>query len=353
MERNFNIDKKYLYSILNILKEYQSDEDVLADIFKLERIINRFENHFYEDKEESLKESIDGDLKRYEYFKPFYPLAEKFINIGINVDDISFEATYSALDISDNEAFSTVSEFFNEQSEFFSSGFNEFNEEAEEHLEFIDKDNNTDGEMTFLKSTGDAFVFCPNYSNITKITILTHETEHVIDSFKNPNFYENLLIRETVAIFMEMIVGDFCAKKYNLIDDHFQRKLMLHIVLKNHANIFIDKMDMLEIIDKNIGLTESELIKLLEDEGFSFECINFLMENTIIEDFFYILSYLIAIEIYFMYYNDKSKALSILEDIILNGTDENILSLISKYGIVLNKNVKNYEDKILSKIKKQ
>lgn len=35
MERNFNIDKKYLYSILNILKEYQSDEDVLADIFKL------------------------------------------------------------------------------------------------------------------------------------------------------------------------------------------------------------------------------------------------------------------------------------------------------------------------------
>lgn len=353
MERKFNIDKNYLYSILNLLKEYQADEDVLADRFKLERIIGRFENHFFEDKEESLKEAINEDLKRYKFFKPFYPLAEEFINTGINVDEISFEAQYTSLDISDNEAFSTVSDFFNEQGEFFSSGFNEFNEEAEDHLEFIDKDNNTDGEMTFLKSTGDAFVFCPNYSNITKITILTHETEHVIDSFKNPEFYENLLIRETIAIFMEMIAGDFCAKKYNLIDDHFQRKLMLHVVLKNHANIFTDKMEMLEIINKNINLTGSELIGILEDEGFSSECVNFLMENTIIEDFFYILSYLIAIEIYFIYYSDKDRALSILEDIVLNGTDENILNLISKYGIVLNKNVKAYEDKILNKIKKQ
>ncbi len=351
MKKNFNVDKSYLHSILEMLKEYQNDDDVLVDRYRLERIINRFENNFYEDIDENLMQSISDDLEKYEFFKPFYPFAENFIYNGLDIEEFSFDANYTKIEISDCEAFYTTRDFFKEQSEFFSSGFKEFEEDAEDHLEFINKDYNTDGEMVFLRTTGDAFVFCPNYSNFTKITILSHELEHVIDSLKNPVFYDNLLIRETVAIFMEMIAGDYCAKKYNLIDDHFQRKLMLHIVLKSHAAIFVDKMDMLEIINNNKNLNTDCLFKLLEEEGFYSECVNFLMEKTITEDFFYILSYLIAIEVYYIYYSDKQRALSILEDIILNGTDDNILDLISHYGIILNKHTQNYEKLLLKKLK--
>lgn len=354
MERNFNVDKENLLSLLDILKMYQNDKDVLEDRYKLERIISRFENHFYEaDTEDTLETAILGDLVKYRFFKPFYPLAEEFLNTDFDIGDNSYEPQYTILNISDDEAFSTIEDFYHEQGEFFSSGFDEFEEEAEDHLKFIDASDNTDGEMVFLKSIGDAFVFCPNYSNITKMTILSHEVEHVIDCFKNPNFYENLLIRETVSMFMEMIAGDYCANRYNLDNDHIQRKLVIHSILKNHFRIFIDKIDMLEIIDKNSSLSREEIAEILSNNGFDLDCIIFLMEKNITEDFFYILAYLIALEVYFIYYDDKDKALNILKDIILNGNDYNILDIISKYGIILNRSVNTYEQKVLGKIKKQ
>ncbi len=354
MERNFNIDKYDLYSLLDLLKMYQADSDVLEDRFKLERIIGRFENHFCEEKDDSenLDSLIAADLNRYKFFKPLYPLVNEFLSTEFG-EEVHFEPNYTVWDISDNEAYSTVGDFFREQGEFFSDGFSEFDEEADNHLKFIDKTNDTDGEMIFLKSTGDAYIFCPNYSDITKLTILSHELEHVIDCFKNPLFYENFLIRETVAIFMEMVFGDFCARKYKLVDDHLQRKYALHCILKSHARIFVDKYEMLELIEQNKNLSKDELLALLNNYGFDISCIEFLMENTITEDSFYILAYLISLEVYFIYYKNKDKALMILKDIILNGTDNNILDIISKYGIILNSNLSNYEEKVLGKVKKQ
>jgi len=352
MARNFNIDKNDLYAILDMLKDYQDDEDVLIDHYRIERIINRFENNFYEETEGDLIELIEDDLEKYDFFKPFYPLAEKFMQTGVDVDTFHFEPNYTPLDIPDEEAFSIVDDFFKEQGDFFRSTFNEFDEEADDHLEFVEPNCNTECEMVFLKMTGDAFVFCPNYSNFTKITILSHEVEHVIDSFKNSDFFDNLLIRETIAIFIEMLMGDYCAKKYHLLDDHFQRKFMLHIILKRHATIFIDKMDMLNIINSHRNLNENDLFCLLDEEGFSNDCVAFLMENTISEDFYYILAYLIAIELYFIYQSDRQKALTISEDIIMHGTDDNIFELLNKYDIMINQNVKKYENQLLKKIKK-
>ena len=48
---------------------------------------------------------------------------------------------------------------------------------------------NCDGEIHYLKTTGDAFLLAPDHKDIRKVTILTHEFEHVIDCFNNPDFY--------------------------------------------------------------------------------------------------------------------------------------------------------------------
>lgn len=353
MERNFNIDKSYLNEILNNLREYSFDKDALLDSFRLELIINRYNSKFSNDDGDNLRSLISDDLESYQFYKPLYPIIESFVINGYSLEDLDYKANYTGIALSNCEAFSLVKDFFGEQGEFFYSGFSEFDEEADDHLEFINSDANTDGEMLFLKSTGDAFLFIPDNKNLTKALILVHEIEHAIDSFKNMNFYENTLIRETSAIFMEMIAGDYFAKRYGLFPDNDKRKLSLHFIIKEQANIVIDKIDMLDIIANNSELNDEELFSILESEGYSRRCVEFLMENSIMQDFYYLIPQLIAIELYFIYSQDRRLALRILEDIIMNGTDKNILELISNYGIVLNKNVQRYEDKLLNKVKKQ
>lgn len=353
MEKSFNIDKSFLNEILNSLREYCFDEDALLDSFRLEKMIERYDNNFSDGDEENIKELISYDLEKYQFYKPLYPLIEKFVVSGYSLEELDIKVNYTGVELSNSETFSLVKSFFKEQGEFFYSGFSEFEEEADDHLEFVDSKVNTDGEMVFLKSTGDAFLFIPDNKNFTKALILVHEVEHAIDSFKNMNFYENPLIRETSAIFMEMIAGDYIALKCGLFQDSYQRKLNLHYIIKEQASIVIDKIDMLDIIANNPNLSQDELFSVLEDEGYSRECIEFLMENNIIQDFFYLIPQLIAVELYFIYYDNKQLALNILEDIIMSGTDDNIFDILSKHGIVLCKNVEKYEDNLLSKIKKQ
>ena len=50
-----------------------------------------------------------------------------------------------------------------------------------------------------------------------------------------------------------------------------------------------------------------------------------------------------------LYYKDNVLVLSICEDIIKNGTSDNIFNLLDKYGIKLNNSVVDYENKIYKK----
>lgn len=354
MEKNFSIDRAYLKEILNNLRKYSSDEDALLDSYRLEKVIERCNNNFSSNENVDLMELLSDDLNSYKFYRTFYSLIEKFVISGYSLEELDFCTKYTKATLSNDKTFSIVKSFFEEQGKFFHSGFSEFEEEASDHLEFINPCANTDGEMVYLKSTGDAFLFIPDNKDFTKIMILTHEIEHAIDSFKNELFYENTLIREVSAIFMEMIAGDYVAHKYGFIQDSYQRKLSLHYIIKEQASIVIDKMDMLEIIFNNQNLNQDDLFKLLEEEGYSKECIEFLAENTIMQDFYYLIPQLIAIELYFIYIEkDKQLALNILEDIILNASDYSIFDILKKYEIKLCKNVEKYEKMLLSKVKKQ
>ena len=97
-------------------------------------------------------------------------------------------------------------------------------------------------------------------------------------------------------------------------------------------------------------LKEDDLLRCLKMYDFSEEDIVFLLEESITQDYSYQLPYLIAVELYVIYHNNRKKALAVLEDIILNGDQYNIFDILNKYGIVLNKNVLYYEDFLYKKI---
>ena len=59
---------------------------------------------------------------------------------------------------------------------------------------------------------------------------------------------------------------------------------------------------------------------------------------------------MIAIELYTIYNIDKDKALYILRDIIMNGTDNNIFNILKKYNINIGNNIVSYEQDMCLKL---
>lgn len=349
MKKVYDIKTRDLESILTLLKENIQDSMVLMDVVRLEEYIKRIRNGFKCTESISLIEQMQDDAEHFEFYKPFYPFVESFINTGMSVYDLDSNVRYHSSVMSDEQVMCDVVEFYSHQGSLFYSQILEYQKESTEHLKFVKDTLDTDGETLFLKSIGEAFVFSPNYSNITKFTILVHEVQHVIDFYINPNFSEEFVIRETIAMFMEMIAADYIANKYKLHGEGFKRQQYLHAIVKYQAHNIMYKMDALEVIFQNKNRSEEEIIALLEKEEFDREDLEFYFEQGITTDYSYQIAYLIAIELYVLYYKNKELVLKICEDIIVNGTSCNIFEILDKYGIQLNSNVINYENKIYKK----
>lgn len=349
MKKVYDIKIKDLENILALLKENSHDSVVMTDAIRLEEYIKRIKNSFKSTDVISLFEQIQDDVEYHDFYKPFYPIVEKFIFTGRTIDELDSDIRYKSILFSDDQVVGDVIEFYGRQSKLFYSQVLEFYNEADDHLKFIKDSYDTEGETLFLKSVGEAFVFSPNYSNITKFTILIHEIQHVIDFYINPDFTEEYVIRETIAMFMEMIAADYISSKYKLFDEGFKRQQYLHTIVKYQAHNVLFKTDALDIVSDSKLLGQDEIINLLNKEGFDQDDLNFYFDQGITTDMAYQMAYLIAIELYTIYYKDKDLALKICEDIIVNGNANNIFSLLDKYDIKLNNNVIGYENKIYKK----
>lgn len=349
MKKAYDIKIKDLESILTLLKENVHDNTVMTDAIRLEEYIKRIRNGFRSPDSISLFEQIQDDTEYHEFYKPFYPIVERFIFTGKTVDELNCDIRYKSILLSDKQIVADVLDFYGHQGELFYSQLLEFYNEADDHLKFVKDSLDTDGETLFLKSIGEAFVFSPNYSNITKFTILIHEIQHVIDFYINPDFTEELVIRETIAMFMEMISADYIANKYKLYDEGLKRQQCLHAIVKYQAHNVLYKTDALDISSDNKNASETEMYAILNKEGFKQEDLEFYFEQGITTDMAYQIAYLIAIELYIIYYRDKELAIKICEDIITNGSSNNIFELLDKYGIKIIDNVPTYEEMIYKK----
>ena len=349
MKKAYDIKINDLKDLLLVLRQFSNEPTVQTDIYCLSNYISRYERNF-SDERLSLYERLLDDADDVHFYKPFYPLSRQLASLGRNQDELSFETKYSTIKLSDEQVMEDADIFFREQGDFFHSTFSEFQDEAYDHLKFVNTNAETSGEVLTLKSTGDAFVFVPNHSNITKFTILIHESEHVIDFFNNPDFLTAHAVSETASLFMELIACDFIAKKYQLFDDNFQRRNFLHTIIKSQAALLKDKIELLDLVNKKRNLDEQSLLIYLGKHEFTKEDIKFYLEATINQDNAYQIPYMIAVELYVLYHHNKKLALTILQDIILNANQYNIFEILGKYGITLNQNMLYYEDCLYKKI---
>lgn len=349
MQRNFKIDINFVKELRDNLLEFDPNNE---DVNRLEILIKKLENNFNDESNKKNKDLkvLRDCLEYYDDFKFLYKIVRKFACTGMYIDSIA-TPSYKPLTISDDECLSLANDFFKEHGAFFHNQFNEFYSESNDHLEFINPNDSTDGEIHYFNSTGDAFVFVPNHNNFTKASILIHELEHVIDAYNNPNFYENYIIRETSAVFMEMIGVHYLGKQLNLTDAPYMRMFSLHTIVKSDSYNIYYKNQLLYLIKQNKHLNDKKLKGMLFNKySMSYKFIDFCNKYNLFEDYYYQIAQLIAIELFNIYNVDKEKALFILKDIIMNGNDNNIFSILEKYNIILIEHLEQFENDLCLKL---
>ena len=343
MTKKYNIQLSDLESLLDMLSAYDDNEIVSNDINTLRMAIARFKNNFAVKDESTLLEKICLNLSVWEEYTKLYNYVDTFANNGPKPNN-NYSPEFNSILLSDDDTLDLCRDFFVAQGPFFSKSFDEFREDAEDHLLFFKPNDNSEGEMDFIESTGDAFVFSPDYKNIKKPSILIHEAEHVIDAYNNPKFYRNRIIREVGSTFMEMIGCNHLAKILNLGDDGDKRRAQIHTIVKSNSSFVLRKIKVLHFMS---GLRDQSVSQVLRKTRGKFrytkDYIKYMFETNLVEDYYYQISYLIAIELYELYKIDKDKALYILIDIITNGNDNNIFDMLKKYNIILNNSVETYE----------
>lgn len=353
MAKDYTISLSYLEQLLDMFSAYKSDYTIAADYEKLNSYINRLKNNYVsQGSSSSLLERLQIDYENLTFYTPYYPLVTALISTKYPSYNFYPSKRYNNIIISNEQVIEIMKDFFKAQGEFFYNQFLEYLSEAKDHLEYINPNDNVDGEMLFLKSIAEAFVTVVNYPNICKLSISSHEFTHVIDAFNNPNFHEQLAIREISSMFMEIIASDYLVQKLNLGNDNFKRRSYLHAIVKEQAENIKRKTELLQLYGKHQDESKKRLFASLRNNGFSKKAITEYEKYCLIEDYYYIIAHLTAIELYFIYLEDPNKALAILEDIIMNGTDHNILSILANHNIILTKHLDEYEDNLIKGLKK-
>lgn len=344
MKKYYAIKINYLENLLSFLLTCDTSNEAIArDILDLKTYIDRLKSNFKgQDEEYTLISRIEEDYSELSSHLPFLLDVNTFYNLPLFMF-CGYEADYTQVKISDTEAVSIAHDFYKLQGDFFSKKIELYLKGATNHLSFFKPNSNTEGEMLFLKSLKEAFVWVPNKNNITKVTTLIHEFEHVIDAYHNPSLFFSYVVRETSSLFMEMISSDYVEKELDLGLDGLIRRIELHNIVINDNDNLVAKLNIFDLIKKYKIKNDKELEEVLSDYDISLDYVDFLFENSIQMDFFYQISYLIAIELYQIYQVDKKRALHILQYIILHGTNGNILSILDKFNIKLNSSVLSYE----------
>lgn len=348
MVDNYKIDtdiilKKILY-ILSIQKKYNNYKIGEKDLFTLTNMLINLGANVPLEANESLKDILAIDTGEIENYRNSYKII-KFLYNNLDID--SYVPTYSSYTMSNHDALEESTHFFKQYDGIFVKALNSYYKDSNFHLEF--NDNVINSETYFLDKGKETYVLVKNYHNICKFTNLIHELQHCIDNYINSSFKNNYLIRETAALFMEMLASDYISKVTELHKDGFERRRELHSIISVTVFNLYHKTQMLSIAQKNMEKSSDEISNLIREKlHISKLGIEILTKTTLVEDYMYEVAYLIAIELYTIYSDDQEKAIYILKNIIMYGNDDNIFQLLNKYGIRICQNVMKYEKKLFS-----
>lgn len=341
MEKDFDIDIDFLEYLKLIIGELQVSQ-VEIDTYLLNRLIGLLSGGIVTgDSPSSIEEQLNDDLKYLSFYKPYYPYVRYFSNRS-NIEGDVYTPVYKDIQISDKESVSIVYDFYKKNKLVDKGLLRDFLSDAKDHLKFISPRADTGGETIFIKCTGEWFCLVPDEKNISKVTTLVHETTHIFDWFTNPEFINSYLIKEFNALFREMIASDYFAQVLGLGNDNLKHRYYIHSLIKRYADDVYFRTQILHMLSKSKLPNASAKIYDTFGKGY----LAYLTQDTIVDNYVYQIAYLIAIELYTLYQEDNDKALWLADYILCYGDDYNIIDILKRNDIELNKNSLDYEKKL-------
>lgn len=352
MAKKYKINIEYYEKLLDMLKAYSDGSEIIeTDIRNLSFYLKCLKDSFNKISEQPILDSISDDFEDIKEYEQFFPTIESYLAKSI-FDTYEVTPKYKKVSLSDDDAVSLAEEFFSKQGKYFYKPFLEFKENIHTHLEFIKPNYNTGGEAFFLRSIPEEFVYIPNTKDFTKATVLIHELQHVIDFYHNQYFCEDIILKEVLALFMEMIGCDFVASNLNLKKDNFLRRYEILSIVKCEGLDLTARLSILKDL-KDLGINSQKKLDIyLENNEIPKEEFESLERESILSSLLYQIAFLIAIELYYIYLDNPKDALTICKKIVSDATMHNYTSILDKYGIVVGENFNRYEEALSLKLKK-
>lgn len=191
------------------------------------------------------------------------------------------------------------------------------------NLRFVDKCKNANGHEVdannyFIGGINENFIESCNDETIETYHNLVHEYGHAIANMISPErpFYDDTdYLAELPSIFPE-IVSMYEVNDENKLDSSFLAYALL-VDYFNKAYILTLHKDVLEIWKKHGRVTNKEFFKEVKDlYGLEEKDINDLFDCSIYDDGVYVISYMVSLELFHIYKQDKEKALELYKKIL-------------------------------------
>lgn len=287
----------------------------------------------------------------------YYPIIESFISkIKDTEDQIDISKVFKLPDenksllLTQRDSIELIHEFFRTTpKEIF--GIHNRLYKREKYIRFGQcKSPETGGEMIFIPGVNKPYITINIDQNSNLLASISHEEGHAIASLINPNRYqrdEHSFYSEIESLFFELIA-----------DDYFENELDSETFKNEKLNELLDYfvIAMMIIDQKNIAdigfKQKNPTAKTIKIDRSILNCDSSIdIGACIIEEYMkYAISYIVAIELYELYKEDKEQAIEKLKNILnRNENDSEYRNIMTT--VIPNKSLVKFRDRLITDYK--
>lgn len=371
--KEFSLQLKKLESLI------EQETDIKRKLY-LEKVLDISNKLFYETfinfprPNVTAKQRLTNILDSSFCYGRYYSIVSNFFdNISSHIDSIdsiaekleqidangNFDFLNTGATISNVEILSLVDKFYQQFDKELYDYFLEVYRDRENYLRFLPLEENdnckTDGNTLFIDGVRKNFITIYETTPISTFECTVHEYGHAIANLINPEVaYADRedFFAEVASIFPELVAlyennGNFdeiqiLYSLYSTLVTYVNNAeyLCLHMPVINawSDNKHIMGSDFFDELDKNYDIDD--------------ECFEEILSTTIEDQGVYVISYVVALELFNIYKRDKKKALDLFKKFLKYPANEDILAFVVE-NISINKHAQEEAGLVLSKFNKE
>ena len=340
-----NLLKKRLEYYKRLLKE-EKDNDQITNILKainsIEKLIEEMKGNNVATKKPSYQYTLKKDKELKGSYKEFLPIVIESSNYLLN-NNIDLTIHNKNTNISKDQILTSTRDFFYDINDIYLERYLDYYENDRIFINFTNYEENASfsGTTNCLDGVNECYINISFYNQLFDICTSIHEHGHAIANSLNSNHKINPYINEVESIFFELLYLD-------KIDYNDYSK---ETVLKTKENsVCLYTKPIYYVGAKNIttlqGIANENEAKKMIKKTFALPSsdITYILTKPLDNYINYAISFLIAIELLYIYKRNEYAALKVLRKIIeLNSTNEtSIYNELTSMGIKPGKNFEKF-----------